>query len=122
MKKIQNKWVAVLSGILMGTVLGGCATTTTESTSEQRVDAEVEYLPRISVAQSSNGRVSISWPSKRGYRYKLFAYRNENEDPEYYGTAQIGTGEPIEVSFMWNPDKPLPSYYVLPEKISGISQ
>ena len=77
---------------------------------------EPMYIPKLAVAQSSNGTVVISWPSKVGYRYRLFACK-ENGKAVAYEKPFIGTGDIIEFKFAWKSDRPLPMYSILPEKI-----
>ncbi len=75
---------------------------------------EPEYIPNVSAVQNSQGLVTISWPSRVGYNYRLVARQKSNVtfDKRVYP----GTGEEIVVQFKRDPRKPLPDYTVQPEK------
>ena len=78
---------------------------------------EPAYIPRVSTAQNNQGMVTISWPSRIGYTYRLSA---EDQGQVYVDRKEyIGTGEDIVVEFMRDPSKKLPDYRVIPEKIEN---
>ncbi|NLX26602.1 MAG: hypothetical protein GXY61_11720 [Lentisphaerae bacterium] len=111
--KIKNRhWISIaFSGCVFAGVLvfSGCV----------RTVIEPMYIPIVSASRGRDGIVTVSWPSRVGYRYRLFAANShgEKEPVEKYGEIFTGTGENIEISFFTNPNEPLPVYSVMPEKM-----
>lgn len=96
---------SVLSGI---SLLGfGCV--------EKKIDPA--YIPKVATTQNNEGVITISWPSRKGYNYRLCAREKEQliVDQKVYK----GTGDTIYVEFKRDPEKPLPDYSVIPEKLKG---
>lgn len=78
---------------------------------------EPAYIPKVSSTQNNEGVVSISWPSRKGYNYRLSAQDETGKlivDKKVYK----GTGDIIDVEFKRDPQKPLPDYRVIPEKLT----
>ncbi len=78
---------------------------------------EPMYIPNVAASQNHDGLVTISWPSRTGYNYRLVA-RDQGKtilDKKVYR----GTGQTITVQFMRKSDRPLPNYTVKPEKTGG---
>ena len=94
------------------TVLAGMSLTACVS---QKI--EPEYIPKVATSQNYKGVVSISWPSRKGYNYRL-GVRDKGK-VDFDTKTYKGTGEDIVVQFKLNPEIPLPDYVVKPEKIPG---
>ncbi|MBN2704738.1 MAG: hypothetical protein JXR23_11060 [Pontiellaceae bacterium] len=112
MKTKSRRWVSVVfSGCIFAGVLAfsGCV----------RTVIEPMYIPTVSASRGKDGIVTVSWPSRVGYRYRLFVTtpNGEKGPVERYGETFTGTGENIEISFVTNPNEPLRVYSVMPEKI-----
>ena len=78
---------------------------------------EPAYIPKVATSRNYEGLTTISWPSRKGYNYRL-AVRDQGRvifDTKVYE----GTGEDIVVQFRLDPATPLPDYVVKPEKIDG---
>jgi hypothetical protein len=76
---------------------------------------EPEYFPKTAVSQNHAGLTTISWPSLKGYNYRLAV--PDGGKLVYDDKVYEGTGEDISVQFRLDPGKPLPDYKVMPEKI-----
>lgn len=98
-------------GVALGIVLLGAVGCVTKT-------IEPEYIPRVSTAMSSDGTVSLSWPSRDGYDYRIYILNPETRAwVPLKGVDVIrGTGEVITIQDRQNPRKPLPWYSVRPEK------
>ncbi|MBN2685203.1 MAG: hypothetical protein JXR40_07975 [Pontiellaceae bacterium] len=111
--KIKNRrWFSVVfSGcVFVGAIIfSGCI----------REVIEPMYIPTVSASRGRDGIATVSWPSRVGYRYRLFVTTpNGQKGPvEKYGETFMGTGQNIEISFATNPNEPLPVYSVMPEKL-----
>lgn len=110
MKRPNNhplkSWNALFAILATGGLLAGCV----------HKEYEPAYIPNVAATQNNEGLVTISWPSREGYNYRLVA-RTEGKvimDSKVYR----GTGEDIVIQFMRDRSKPLPDYSVKPEKIS----
>ena len=75
---------------------------------------ETLYPPRVATARNAKGEVTLTWPSVKGYNYRLVAFSKGK--PFYDDKVYRGTGEDIVVKFNLDPSKPLPEYAVKPEK------
>jgi len=78
---------------------------------------EPAYIPKIATSQNYEGMITISWPSRKGYDYRL-AVRDKGK-LIYDNKVYKGTGETIVVQFKRDPGKPMPDYAVVPEKIES---
>ncbi|MDA3834276.1 MAG: hypothetical protein PF495_12865 [Spirochaetales bacterium] len=113
MKNKSQRWVSIFFAgcVLAGSfVFSGCV---------QVVD-EPLYIPAVAASRGSNGVVTVSWPSRVGYRYRLFARKSgeKSELTESYGKTFMGTGENIEITFPLSLNQPIPLFSVMPEKIN----
>lgn len=74
-------------------------------------------IPRISTSQNSEGVVTLSWASKKGYSYRLFILDMKTREWKPVEGADLfeGTGEIITVQDQQKPGKELPWYSVRPE-------
>jgi len=81
---------------------------------------EPEDIPRVATSQNSAGVVTLSWDSKKGYRYRLLIRDMKSGEWKPVAGSKVyeGTGETITVQDQQNPNKPLPWYSVRPEKIT----
>jgi hypothetical protein len=105
MQKLEY-WFSPFAAVML-LMSGGCVS--------QKI--EPEYIPRVSTTQNNQGMVTISWPSRVGYTYRLSA---EDQGQVHVDRKEyMGTGDVIEVEFMRDPSKRLPDYRVIPEKIKG---
>lgn len=77
-------------------------------------------IPRVSTSQNSQGVVTLSWASKKGYNYRLLVLDLKTREwkPVAGSSVYEGTGDMITVQDQQNPNKPLPWYSVRPEKIA----
>lgn len=91
--------------VCAGVGLAGCVSHTIEPA----------YIPNVATSQNHEGLTTISWPSRKGYNYRL-AVRSGRE-VIYDKKVYQGTGETIVVQFKLDPSKPLPDYVVKPEKV-----
>jgi len=78
-------------------------------------------IPRVATSQNSAGVVTLSWESKKGYRYHLLIRDMKTGEWTPVAGSKIfeGTGETITVQDQQNPNKPLPWYSVRPEKLTN---
>jgi len=82
---------------------------------------EPEDIPRVATSQNSSGVVTLSWESKKGYRYRLLIRDMKSGEWRPVAGSKVyeGTGETITVQDQQNPNKPLPWYSVRPEKMAN---
>ena len=78
---------------------------------------EPQYFPKTAISQNHEGLTTISWPSRKGYNYRLAV--PDGGKLIYDQKVYEGTGEDISVQFRLDPGKPLPDYKVMPEKIGN---
>lgn len=70
----------------------------------------------VTITQNSDGLVTLSWPSMKGYNYRLIARDYDKRMIVMAKTIYQGTGDTITVQFKRDPNKTLPTYSARPEK------
>lgn len=105
-KRLKILGPALLAGIML--TVSGCVS--------KRIDQG--YVP-VATTQNSEGLVTLSWPSRKGYNYRLVARDYQKHEMAVSKKVYPGTGGTITIQFKRDPKEALPDYSARPEKVSG---
>ncbi len=100
------KTAALLAVIFSASLFSGCVSEVVEP----------EHTPRLTVAQSSDGTVALSWKSEVGYKYRVVWLDPDKQEEGWKALEKAdvvqGTGNVVTVYDKRNPRRALPWYNI----------